>query len=296
MDYLVTAAEEGWRVADVLRRRLRVSYSALQSAKWHERVLLNGRPVRADTRVRAGDVAAFLPEPPRPAFLPEPWDCPLKIAYRDENLMIIDKPAPLPSQCGKGHDSHTLENALYSWLGCQADFVYRPVNRLDKGTSGLMAVALDAHIQQLMQRELHSPSFQRTYLAVTDGRPPEDAGVIRLPIAKEEAASVRRVVSGDGRMSVTHYEVLAVRNEPLRALVRLTLETGRTHQIRVHLSHMGCPVHGDFLYGEESPLLPGRFALHSAELTLTHPLTGESLRFISPLPEALARLMGETFP
>ena len=164
------------------------------------------------------------------------------------------------------------------------------MNRLDKGTSGLMVVAKSAHAQHLLQRLLHTPDFRRDYLAVVEGAPEPMAGTVDAPIAKEDAASIRRVVCAAGKPSVTHYETLASHGN--RSLVRLSLETGRTHQIRVHMAHLGCPVSGDFLYGTELPELPGRFALHSAELLLRHPLTGERLDIHSPLPEALARLMG----
>ena len=291
MDYTVTEADEGLRVRDVARRRLGVSYTAFQTAKWHDGLRLNGQECRADARVHAGDAVTVLMPEIQPAALPRPWDIPLNIPYQDEHLLIIDKPAPMPSQLGKQPDHHTLENAVFAYLGCPNDFIYRPVNRLDKGTSGLMAVALSAHAQQLMQRQLHTPAFRRIYLAVTAGLPSGDEGVIDLPIAKEDAASIRRVVTPSGKPCLTHYRVLHRDAALRRSLVRLELETGRTHQIRVHLSHLGCPVFGDFLYGEESPLLPGRFALHSSRLILRHPLTGETLCFTSPLPPALAALL-----
>ena len=131
----------------------------------------------------------------------------------------------------------------------------------------------------------------REYLAVTQGEPPAEEGLIDLPIAKAEGATVRRCVSPAGKPAVTHYRVL--RRGGGRALVLLRLETGRTHQIRVHLAALGCPVAGDFLYGEELTALPGRFALHSHRLLLRHPLTGEEMTLCSPLPPALAALMPE---
>ena len=129
----------------------------------------------------------------------------------------------------------------------------------------------------------------RRYLAVTEGIPAESAGTIALPIGRAEDSAIRREIREDGKPSVTHYEVL--RTAGTRALVRLTLGTGRTHQIRVHLSAIGCPVCGDFLYGTELDTLPGRFALHSAFLSLRHPLTDQPLTFESPLPPELAALL-----
>ena len=194
--------------------------------------------------------------------------------------MVVVKPSPLASQSSRNHPDDSLENALYSYFGCPADFVYRPVNRLDKGTGGLMVVARTPYAQHLMQRKLHGPDFIRRYLALTDGIPAEQEGVIDLPIGKAPEASVKRIITPDGKKSITRYRVLR-RNEG-GALILLELRTGRTHQIRVHLSAIGCPVHGDFLYGTEDPeRFAGRFALHSAYLEMKHPVTGEQMQFTS---------------
>lgn len=290
MEHRVTEAEEGLLLRDVLRRVMGVSYSAMKSAKWDQRILLDGVPAPVDTRVHAGQTVTMRWPEASPAYTLTPYDLPLSVPYQDEHLLVVDKPAPLASQSSAGHPDDALENALYAWMGCPADFVYRPVNRLDKGTSGLMVIARTPHAQHRLQQLLHTEDFRRTYLAVTEGIPEPRCGVIDAPIGKVDAASIRRVVRPDGKPSVTRYEVLQAAQG--RALVRLTLETGRTHQIRVHMAHLGCPVCGDFLYGTELEELPGRFALHSAELELRHPFTGEWLRLVSPLPPALSRITG----
>lgn len=277
------------RLRDVLRRGMGVSYTALKSAKWSGGITLNGIVTPVDAFVRAGQTVAIHFRENAPVYAVKPYDLPLHIAYADESLLVVDKPAPLASQSSALHPDDTLENALYAYLGCPADFVYRPVNRLDKGTSGLMVVARDAHSQHRLQQLLHTPDFVRTYQAVVEGCPPAASGVIDAPIGKEDAASIRRVITPSGKPSVTHYQVL--HRGKTRSLVRLTLETGRTHQIRVHMSFIGCPVVGDFLYGTEIPELPGRFALHASGLTLHHPMTGTVLTLSSPLPDALARLL-----
>lgn len=288
MDHLVTAAEDGRRLRDVLRQVMQVSYTQMKSAKWDGRILVDGLPRTVDQPVRAGETVTFLPDRSSPVYQPRPCQRSVSVVWEDEHLLIIDKPAPLASQSSARQPDDTLENMVFAYLGQPRGFIYRPVNRLDKGTSGLMAVAKTAHAQQLMQRLLHTPQFVRRYLAVVEGRPEPEQGTVALPIAKEDAASIRRVVTPDGKPSVTHYETLCA---GARSLVRLTLETGRTHQIRVHMSALGHPVCGDFLYGTELPALPGRFALHSAEIDLIHPVTGERLHINSPLPDELARLM-----
>ncbi len=289
MEHVITPAETGRRLRDILRQTMGVSYSAMKSAKWDGRITVDGIPTQVDAFVREGQRVCIRFGDNAPAYPVKPNDLPLVIPYEDEHLYVIDKPAPLASQSSANHPDDALENALYAHLSCPADFVYRPVNRLDKGTSGLMIVAKDAHAQHRLQRMLHSDHFARYYLAVVEGHLPQKTGVIDAPIGKEDAASIRRLVRDDGKPSVTHYEVL--KESPTRSLVRLRLETGRTHQIRVHMAHLGCPVCGDFLYGTELPELPGRFALHSHELTLTHPLTMEGLHIISPLPEKLRSLL-----
>ena len=287
MKHIVQPGEEG-KLLRVLRGPMRVSWSAVKSAKWAGRILVNGSPAPVDRIVRPGDEVAYLEADP---VLPAPLPCglPLNIRYEDDCLAVVEKPAPMAVQCGKGLLADTLENVWYSHLGQPDPFVYRPVNRLDKGTSGLMVIAKTAHAQNLLQRQLHTEHFIREYEAVTEGVPHPPSGVIDLPIAKEDAASVRRVVSARGRPCRTHYLLLAAAAG--RALLQLRLDTGRTHQIRVHLQALGCPVCGDFLYGAELACLPGRFALHSAYLALTHPYSGERLRFQSPLPDDLAALL-----
>ena len=281
MDYQVKAEEDGRRIRDILRRSMMISYSAMKSAKWDERILLNGEPAHTDARVQAGDTVSFIPAEDRPVYALKPYDIPLDIPYMDEHLMVVVKPSPLASQSSRNHPDDSLENALYSYFGCPADFVYRPVNRLDKGTGGLMVVARTPYAQHLMQQKLHGPDFIRRYLALADGVPAEREGVIDLPIGKAPEASVKRMITPEGKRSITRYRVLR-ETENDGSLILLELRTGRTHQIRVHLSAIGCPVHGDFLYGnEDTERFAGRFALHSAYLEMKHPVTGKQMQFTS---------------
>jgi len=280
LEYKVKPEEDGRRVRDILRRSAGVSYTALKSAKWNGRIRLNGETARADERVKAGDLVEISWAEDAPAYELKPFHLPIEIPYLDEYLAAVVKPAGVASQSSRNHPDDSLENALYAYFGCPENYVYRPVNRLDKGTGGLMIIARTPHAQHLLQKELHTPAFRRRYLALTDGVPEKPAGVLDYPIAKAVGATVRRVVAPDGKPSRTRYRVL--REQDGGALVLLELETGRTHQIRVHLSHIGCPVRGDFLYGTELPeMFPGCFALHSALLEARHPATGEMIRLTS---------------
>ena len=277
MEYRVGPEEAGWKIREVLRRSMGVSYTALKSAKWNGRIRLNGEPARADARVADGDLVKIDWEEDVPVYQLKPYEFPLEIPYEDEHLLVVAKPGGIASQSSRNHPDDSLENAVYSYFGCPENFIYRPVNRLDKGTGGLMVIARTPHAQHLLQKELHTPAFRRRYLALTDGIPTEEEGTLDFPIAKVPGATIKRMIAHDGKPSRTRYRVLEKRENG--ALLLLELETGRTHQIRVHLSHIGCPVQGDFLYGQERPEeFPGCFALHSAALELVHPVTGEEIR------------------
>ena len=175
----------------------------------------------------------------------------------------------------------------YQKQGVFAD--YHPVHRLDKGTSGLMVVAKHPHAQERLKEQLHTGAFRRIYLAVCEGRPEPEAGVVDAPIGRVEGSLLAREVRADGQPARTRYRVL--RTGAGRALLRLELETGRTHQIRVHMAHLGHPLTGDFLYGTEDTALIRRPALHSAGLELVQPLTGVLIRLCVPLPEDMERLL-----
>ena len=280
--------DAGRQVKYFVRGDMGVSCHQFAALKARDGLLVNGAPVHANHVLRPGDaVEVLLADPPRPAIRPDP--APVDVVWEDEDVLILDKPAPLACQCSPKQTAMTLENRLAWRYRDDPGFVFRPLNRLDRGTSGLMAAAKNAHACQVLQKQLHTPAFLREYLAVVDGRL-EGEGTVDAPIAKEPAATVRRAVDlQNGARAVTHYQV--VQSGERHSLVRLRLETGRTHQIRVHMRHLGRPVAGDFLYGAEDPRLPGRFALHSARIRLAHPITGAVVERESPLPDALSRLL-----
>ena len=285
----ITEKDAGRKIKYFARSEMKISYSQYCAMKACDGLRVNGEPVHANYLLRTGDVVtATLPEGGGSKDV-EPENLPVNIVYSDDDLLIVDKDAPLACQCTPKQPSGTLENRL-AWLyRVQGDFVFRPVNRLDRGTSGLMAVARHAHAYQLLQAQLHTPNFVREYLAVVEGELAGE-GCIDLPIAKEDAATVRRVIDMErGKPAVTHYRAISSGNG--RTLVRLRLETGRTHQIRVHMAAIGHPVAGDFLYGRELAFLPGRFALHSAAIELDQPLSGERISIESPLPDELKVLL-----
>lgn len=282
--------DQGRKVKYFVRSEMGVSYRQFSALKSWDGLRVNGQTVHANHPLTPGDqIEVLLEDAARTPALPE--DQPVSIIYEDDDLYILDKPAPLACQCSPKQPQHTLENRLAWHYQDVENFVFRPLNRLDRGTSGLMAAAKHAHACQLMQRQLHTPAFVREYLAIVEGTL-TGSGVIDLPIAKENAATVRRVIDlQNGRPAITHYAAIA--HGKGRTLVRLRLETGRTHQIRVHLAHLGHPIVGDFLYGTELDELPGRFALHAAHIALDHPITHARIERASPLPPELANLLQE---
>lgn len=298
LTYIVTEADAGRAVRSVVPRRFCLGQHAFRRLKVLGAIRVGGVPVRADRILRAGEVVevfldtdeapgacpAVLPGQPGLAGLP-----PSLLRYQDEDLLIVSKGAPLPTLPARHIATGTLREQVIRLLHADPEtFVYHPVNRLDKGTSGLLCIARHAHAQRLLTAQLHTGRFVREYLAVTEGVPNRPAGTIDAPIARLYTGA-RRAVREDGQRAVTHYRVEQAIGS--RALLRLRLETGRTHQIRVHLSHIGCPIAGDYLYGTALSALPGRFALHSASIRLIQPITGKSIAIDEPLPEELSSLL-----
>ena len=198
----IPAELDGQTVRQAAMKGLDMSNGLFKRAKFHGQVLLDGVPVLANAAVRQGQ-NLLLSFPEKENTAPAPVELGLRVAFEDEYLMMVDKPAPLPSASSPRQALPTLENAVYAYLGCPEDFVYRPVNRLDKGTSGLMLVAKTAYAQDQMQRLLHTDHFQREYLAVAEGRLPEKQGLIDLPIRKADGATVKREVGPGGKEART---------------------------------------------------------------------------------------------
>ena len=287
----ISSALDGLEVNTLLRRHLHLSGTVLRRVKWLEDgILLDGARVTTRAVVRTGQLLSVRLTPPArtSGMLPRPG--PLDVVYEDRDLIVVNKAAGVPVHPGPGHYDDTLGNYLiwhYDQTGEPADF--HPVHRLDRGTSGLMVLAKHPHAQELLRQQLHTGDFRRIYLAVCDRAPDPPSGVIDAPIGPREGSLIQREIRPDGQPARTHYQLRCVRQG--RALVELALETGRTHQIRVHMASIGCPLIGDFLYGTEQPGLIPRPALHSWTLHLTHPITGIQLTLTAPLPDDLRALL-----
>lgn len=282
----------GIKVDTLLKKHMGLSGTVVRRIKWLEDgILVDGQRVNTRFAPVEGQVLSVRLSDPerRSGIVPAPG--PLDIVYEDEDVIVLNKAPGVPVHPGPGHFSDTLGNFLlnyYDSRGIEADF--HPVHRLDRGTSGLMVAAKHPHAQEVLKNQLHTDDFRRTYLAVCEGVPDPPAGLVDAPLGPKEGSLVEQEVRPDGKPARTKYEVLESHNG--RTLLRLVLDTGRTHQIRVHMAHLGHPLTGDFLYGTEDHTLIPRPALHSAELSFRHPITGQVLSFVRPLPEDMKRLLG----
>lgn len=290
LELAVTPELAGIKVDTLLKRHLGLSGTVVRRIKWLEDgILVDGNRVNTRFCPAAGQVLSVrLSDPQRNSgIVPAPG--PLDIVYEDEDLIVLNKAAGVSVHPGPGHFDDTLGNFLvyyYESSGQEADF--HPVHRLDRGTSGLLVAAKHPHAQEVLKKQLHTEHFRRVYLAVCEGILEDWTGVIDAPLGPKPGSLMEQMVRPDGKPARTRYGVL--RRWGDRLLVELELETGRTHQIRVHMAHIGHPLTGDFLYGTEDKALIGRPALHSGYLSFLHPITKEKLQFSTPLPQDMARL------
>ena len=290
LTHTVLPEEDGRMVKGILRGGLQLSYTLLKSLKWRENaILLNGQNVHVNAIVRAGDVVsvALSERTPREDLYRKNAAAP-DIVFEDEDLLVLNKPAGVAMH-PKADDAAapSLAAMLTGYLG--EGSVPHFVSRLDKGTSGLLIAAKSGYVHDRLRRALHSSELRREYRAVAVGQVTPPRGVINAPIGRADGSIIRRCVREDGLVSRTEYEVLQTTER--FTLLRLRPETGRTHQLRVHMAYLGHPLAGDWLYGTEDKNLIARPALHSYELWFTHPVTGQELHFTAPIPQDMQRLL-----
>ena len=277
---------------EYLRRR-GFSRHLLTYLRHHDNtLLLNGEAIFTNHFIYPGDTLTviFTDEIPSVTVVPTPME--LDIVYEDEDITVINKPPFLPIQPSLGHYEHTLGNGVVAYYQAQnIPFVYRCVNRLDRNTSGLVIIAKNMASSAILYDEMKERRIHRTYLTVVHGEPDTPDGVIDLPIARKTPSLMERCVDFEnGQRAVTHFHTLSRQRANDTTALSVTLETGRTHQIRVHMSYIGHPVVGDSLYGKESDLI-SRQALHSWKLEFMHPITRQDLSFEAPLPEDIRSLL-----
>lgn len=256
-------------------------------------ILKNGIPVYTTYRLDEGDsLAVTLPEEHGSEnIVPVPMD--LDIRYEDRDLLVVNKAAGAPSHPSQGNHDNTLANGIAWYLGEKGEAAtYRAINRLDRDTTGLLILARHALSACMLSEMVRTHAIRRCYLAAASGLVPPE-GVIDAPIARTCDSTIERCVDFErGDSARTHYRTLCYNRDTDCSLVELRLETGRTHQIRVHMKHIGHPLPGDFLYNPDYRLI-GRQALHSWQLDFIHPIKKEPLHFEAPLPADMRRLFGQ---
>jgi 23S rRNA pseudouridine1911/1915/1917 synthase len=266
------------------------SRAAAERAVAGNATLVDGIPADKSLRLRGGEeIELEAAEKPEPL---QPEDVGLRIAYEDDDLLVVDKPAGVVVHPGAGHGSGTLLHGVlgHGAAGGEED---RPgiVHRLDRDTSGLLVVARSTEAHERLKRLVQKRELEREYVVLVRGRPRSRAGRIEAPIGRDRGDPTRQSLDTDRpRDAVTHFELEELLGQ--NALLRVRLETGRTHQIRVHLAAIGLPVVGDPVYGVSEPAL-GRQFLHATRLAFTHPFTGERVEVESPLPPDLARYLDD---
>ena len=293
MEFLVDQKHDGVLLRSYLKGTCGVpSRLMTQLKKRPEGITVNGKHVTVRYILRAGDLLRVDVDDSVPQEAFPPVELPFTILYEDDDLLIVDKPPNMPTHPSAGHNGDTLANGL-TWLFEQRGepFVFRPVSRLDRNTSGIITLAKNQYAAGILCKAMKAHQIKKTYLAVTEGFPPKESDTVSTGTRRQKEFFVLREVchvdDEGAALTVTAYNVR--KRYANHALVELHPLTGRTHQIRVHLAYLGCPIVGDDLYGRESELI-SRHALHATRVELNHPSTGEAMVFESPMPEDLQRL------
>lgn len=294
LTYMISSGEAGQRAGQYLRRR-GFSSKLLTRLRQNSGCLsVNGEAVHMNILLSEGDrLTAVLPEEESSPKIP-PVFLPLSVLYEDEDLIVINKPAGLPIHPSMENYYHSLANGLAWYYQSKGEtFVFRCTNRLDRDTSGVTVVAKNALSASILSEMGARHELHREYLAIVRGRVFPTYGTIRAPLARVGDSIIERAVDYErGEPAVTHYQTLRYLPDKGEghSLVSLVLETGRTHQIRVHMRHLGYPLIGDYLYNPDMQLI-GRQALHSWRMTFLHPVTGRLFTFTAPLPEDMERIV-----
>ena len=300
LTYSITEAEQGLPISNYLKHLGYSSRSLVELKKMPESVLVNGKWEYLNHPLQAGDTLTIQIQENASSEKIPPVELPLDIVYEDEDLMVVNKPAGMPIHPSMKNYENSLGNALAWYFAKQnKPFIFRCINRLDRDTSGLTVIAkhvVSAGMLSAMVAakgksfsDFSSSAFTREYLALVRGNVTPASGTISAPISRKEGSILERMIDFEqGEHAVTHYQVLTEKNG--YSLLSLQLETGRTHQIRVHMKYLGYPLIGDYLYNPDMEVI-SRQALHSYRLRFVHPITRKQIEFTAPLPEDMANVI-----
>lgn len=287
LEYTVSQDDSGKNVKQIIEREYSLSSRTLSKLKKNGGIKVNGENVTVRRILYQGDALSLMLED-TPSENIEKADIPLDVLFEDNDLLVVNKPLGMPTHPSQGHHRDTLANAvMYRYRN--SDFTFRAITRLDGDTTGVVLIARNALSAQRLTDSLQKGEIKKEYAAVVLGVPSPEKGIIDAPITRCDDSIIKRKVSADGKSAVTEYESDFTRSDKKYTLVRAFPITGRTHQIRLHLSHLGYPIYGDFLYGE--PIDGVRAYLHCTSLIFNHPMTGEKLKIEAPLPDDIKEIM-----
>lgn len=289
LEYKITNQTKYKTIKQLLKEEFHISERLLKRLKKEKQIFINNFPVSINASFNLNDVISVCLDFDEEAENIVPTKMKLNVLFEDDALLIINKPAAIPVHPSMDHYTDSLSNGImyyFNDIGLKRKI--RIVNRLDKNTSGIVIFAKNEYIQECLVTQMKNHSFQKEYLALLEGLLNKKSGTINAPIARKENSIIERQVSPDGQESITHYKVLKEYSN--YSLVHFILETGRTHQIRVHCNYIGHPILGDTLYGKSSNLID-RQALHSCKVTFIHPITNKKMEIIAELPIDIKKLI-----
>ena len=292
IDYIIDEDSAGLRVEQFLRRKRYSGQNLSEIKRMPKSILVNGVHYYMRQELSKGDhLQVRICETQNSEKIP-PTKLPLDIIYEDEDLLVLNKPAGMPIHPSLNNYTNSIANALAYYFQSQGKpFIFRCSNRLDRDTSGLTIVSKHLVSGSILSDMTKYREVHREYLAIARGSVTPSEGTIQAPLGRKEGTIIERTVDWEhGEDAVTHYKVVKEANG--HSLVSLRLETGRTHQIRIHMKYLGYPLIGDYLYNPDMEYMT-RQALHSHHMEFTHPITGEHMSFTAPLPEDMARVMQE---
>lgn len=290
IDYIIDEAGDGLRIEQYLRRKGYSGQNLAEIKRMPQSVLVNGEHYYMKQELNTGDhLSIHICETKCSEKIP-PIQIPLDIVYEDEDIIVINKPAGMPIHPSLNNYTNSMANALAWYYQEQGKpFIFRCCNRLDRDTSGLTVVAKHLVSGNILSDMVRRRDIHREYLAIVRGHVSPEAGTINAPLARKPGTIIERTVDWEqGETAITHYRLVEERNG--HSLVSLRLETGRTHQIRIHMKYLGYPLIGDYLYNPDMEYI-GRQALHSHRLSFTHPITGEPMEFTAPLPKDMEKVL-----
>lgn len=289
LKYKITNQTKYETIKQVLKEEFHISERLLKKLKNEKQIYINNFPVSINTSFKFNDVISVCLDFNEKSENIIPVKMKLNILFEDDALLIVNKPAGIPVHPSMDHYSDSLSNGIMDYFNnIELKRKIRIVNRLDKNTSGIVIFAKNEYVQECLINQMKNHYFQKEYLALVKGLLDKKYGTISAPISRKENSIIERQVSLDGQESITHYKVLKEYSN--YSLVHFILETGRTHQIRVHCNYIGHPILGDSLYGTSSNLI-GRQALHAYKVTFIHPITNKKMEIMSELPTDIKKLI-----